>query len=196
MCHMKRGWSKLARDLAELGVWDEASPGEAAEQQQAVAGGAYPFTLPVFESVWFFTDGEDMAEFKTEAVLRAMAPALKRRGVVLTVGTVIANNGETYVVSINGRDCVLWTTEDARWSWLTATLRPLLMVNDLLVDAGAPVRVFTLHAGSNDGVSLLLDPAVVAAIQGSGLIKSHDLPELVRPETEAEHVARAGRWRR
>jgi hypothetical protein len=194
MHRTRRGWSKLAGDLAELGVWAEASPEAAAVQQQAVAGGAYPLTLPVFKPVWFRTDGEDMAEFKTEDVLRAMAPALKRHGVVLTVGTVIENNGETYVVSINGRNCVLWTAEDGRWSWLTATLRPLLMVNDLLDAAGATVRVSTLSVGSNDGVALLLNPAVVAAMRDSGVIKSRDLPELVRPETEAEHIVRAGRW--
>jgi hypothetical protein len=110
-----------------------------------------------------------------------MAPALRRFGVELRVHTVSDNNSGEYVVDINGRRCLVLDAGDwhGNLPWLLATVRPFAVVNGLLVEAGAPVRVHTLRAGGNDGLALLLDPAIVEVVRGSGLIYDRDLPEIV-----------------
>ena len=51
------------------------------------------------------------------------------------------------------------------------------MEHDLLAQAGTPVRVHTLHAGGNEGLALLLDPAIVDIVRSNGLIPNRDLPK-------------------
>jgi hypothetical protein len=60
------------------------------------------------------------------------------------------------------------------------------MVNELLAEAGAKVRVFTLCTGGNEGVAFLLDPEVPAAMARSGLFPPHEVPELPSPESRPQ----------
>ena len=172
----------LAHQLAEAGFWFGLPPAQARAQQREVAAGGYPFNCAVLDDVTFLADGEDLAEGDVEDVLREMAPALRRFGVELRVHTVSDNNSGEYVVDINGRRCLVLDAGD--WNgnlpWLLATVRPFAVVNDLLIEAGAPVRVHTLHTGGNEGMALLLDPAIVEVVRGSGLVSDRDLPEIVR----------------
>ena len=57
-------------------------------------------------------------------------------------------------------------------------VRPLAVVNDLLAETGTDVRAFTLSAGGNEGLALLLDPRVPGAMARSGLFGEDDMPEL------------------
>jgi hypothetical protein len=66
----------------------------------------------------------------------------------------------------------------AQRAWLVATVRPLAVINDLLAEAGAVPRIFTLYAGANFGVAWLLDPRIVAAVADSGLVEDDELPAL------------------
>ncbi|GIJ72191.1 hypothetical protein [Virgisporangium ochraceum] len=165
-----------------MGLWSGLPPAQARAQQRGVADGGYPFTCAVLDDMTFFADGEALAEGDVEDMLRGMAPALRRFGVDLRVQTV-SDDDDGYVVDISGRRCPVLDADDRhrRSAWLLATVRPLAVVDDLLVGAGAPVRVHTLHAGGNEGLALLLDPAVVEVVRASGLVADRDLPEPVRP---------------
>jgi hypothetical protein len=59
-----------------------------------------------------------------------------------------------------------------------STVRALAVVNDLLGEASATRRLFTLHAGTNEGIAWLVDPRIVAAIVDSGLGSKAALPAL------------------
>jgi hypothetical protein len=184
-----RRWKELARLLGDLGVWDGLPRETAAAQAKAVAKSQYPLNLDVFDAVTFLADGEDLAEGDVEQLLREMAPALQRHGVLLTVKALELPDSiaDRYVIEINGRRCLVWEPDD--WegyrAWYYATVRPLAVVNDLLADAGATVRVFTLYTGGNEGIALLLDPQVPAAMIDSGLFNQRDLPSLASHDCRA-----------
>jgi hypothetical protein len=83
-------------------------------------------------------------------------------------------------VDINERRYLILDADDWQYKspWIEATVHPLAVVNDLLTEAAARVRVFTLHTGRNEGQARLLDPAVVEAVRPSGLVEAGNLPEL------------------
>jgi hypothetical protein len=174
-----RRWARLARTLLDIGFWHGVPLEQMREQYRAVAAGDYPFTCEVLADVAFPADGEDLAEGRVEELLHAMAPVLARYGVALGVQRLSASEDE-YVLDINGRRCVVLDADDWRYNapWYEATVRPLAVVNDLLARAGSPTRVFTLYAGDNGGIALLLDPAVVDAVRHAGLLDQRDLPAL------------------
>jgi hypothetical protein len=68
-----------------------------------------------------------------------------------------------YVIAINGRRCVVWTPQDwvVNSAWAVASVRPFAVVNDLLAEAGAVPRLYTLYTGSNMGEAWLLDPRML-----------------------------------
>ncbi|WP_229068424.1 hypothetical protein [Actinoplanes sp. DH11] len=179
---------ELARQLRALGMWASLSEEEAAAAEQTVANGGYPFSIdePLEGVGWFFTDGEALAEGQIKWVLSTIEPALRRHGVDLQVEVVhqprVNDEEGDYIIAINGRPCVMWSQEDwpARRARRTATVRPLAVLNDLLAEAGATVRLFTLYTGAEDGISWLLDPRIVAAVTDSGLYKESDVPALAR----------------
>jgi hypothetical protein len=182
---MDQRWVELARTLRSLGLWQHLPEDGAAAAERKVVEDEYPLGSFGDEpgGTWFFVDGESMAEGGVGRVLGKMAPSLGTYGVDLQVRTVSmpvgAEEGD-YVVEINGRRCVVWTPADwaAKRAWETATVRPLAVVNDLLAEAGATPRLFTLRAGSDDATAWLLDPRVVAAIAGSGLLEDREVPAL------------------
>jgi hypothetical protein len=153
------------------------------EEQQAaralkVAAGEYPLWL-ITESRVVAADGEELAEGGVEEFLESLNPALAPFGVSLVVRSCPDDAGN-YVVAINGRMCTVITLDEAAQSksWFLATVRPLKLVNSLLSEAGADVQVFTLLAGGNDGIAILLDPRVPAAMRESGLFAERDVPLL------------------
>jgi hypothetical protein len=166
-------------------MWEHLPEDEAAAAERIVAEGNYPFVSLGEEPGlrFFFVDGEEMAERGVGRELRAMAPGLRTCGVELQIETVNCpsrvEDGD-YVVAINGRRCVVWRPEDwpAQRAWEVSTVRPLAVVNDLLAEAGATKRLFTLGAGANEGIAWLLDARVVAAIVDSGLVSEAGLPAL------------------
>jgi hypothetical protein len=185
---MDQQWAELAKTLRELGMWQHFSAADAAAGEEAVAQGAHPLggraTLDEEPGERFFNvDGETMAEGGVGRVLAEWAPALHRYGVDPRVELVSypdsVESGD-YVVTINGRRCVVWTPQDwvANSPWAVATVRPLAVLNDLLAEAGAVPRLYTLHTGSNDGEAWLLDPRIVAAITESGLLSADETPVL------------------
>lgn len=175
-------WAELAKVLGRLGMWDGLDPEAAAAQAAEVAAGGYPLTLPVFDGLSFDADGEDLAEGDVDVLLQEMAPALHRFGVDLQVRIVELPgvDEDPFLVEINGRICAVW--EPADWdsgrAWYVATVRPLAVVNELLAEAGARVRVHVLAPGENDGTAFLVDPRVVEAMRSSGLFQPKDLPQL------------------
>lgn len=86
-----------------------------------------------------------------------------------------------YVLALNGRLCLMWTDDDWKAPHRArqiATTRPFAVINDLLAEAGTPARLFTLYAGTNDGITWLLDTRIAAAVAGSGLIKDSEMRAL------------------
>jgi hypothetical protein len=176
----------LARTLRELGIWRDLSAPEVSEAEQAVANGGYPFRSHKADQGVrrFSVDGETMAEGGVIYVLKDMIPALRVHGVELQLENVnLPRVGDTegeYVVAINGHRCIVWTPEEKTTDrdWETATVRPLAVINGLLSEADATDRLFTVMAGTNDGVAWLIDPSIVAAVADSGLCEESDLPAL------------------
>lgn len=181
-------WAELARTLRALGLWQHLPAEEAAAGERAVAEGAHPLsgkaTLDEEPGLrYFYVDGETMSEAGVDRVLAEGAPVLRRHGVEPHIEMVSwpdsVEDGD-YVVTINGRRCVVWTPQDwvAKNSRAVSTVRPLAVINDLLAEAGAVPRIYTLYTGSNDGIAWLLDPRIVAAIADSGLIEEGEVPSL------------------
>jgi hypothetical protein len=179
---------ELARRLRELGMWENFSEEDAAVGERVVAEGAHPLggraTLDEEPGTRLFNvDGETMAEGGVGRVLAEWAPVLRRYGVELDVELVSypasVESGD-YVITINGRRCVVWTPQDwvAGSPWAVATVRPLAVINDLLAEAGAAPRIYTLYTGGNEGEAWLLDPRIVAAITESGLLEPDVTPAL------------------
>jgi hypothetical protein len=176
---------ELAQTLRQLGLWRhlpdaeaDAAEREVAEKERPLVGfGDEP------DGHWFFSDGEEMAEGFVRRELEDLAPRLRELGVDLHVEDVtrpISVEDGPHVVSINGRRCIVWSPQDwaERRAWRTAAVRPLGVINDLLAEAGATERLFTLYSGGNDGIIWLLDPRIVEAIAASGLKPEHDVPAL------------------
>ncbi|GAA3343974.1 hypothetical protein GCM10020358_45290 [Amorphoplanes nipponensis] len=185
---MDQRWAELARTLRALGLWQHLPADEAEAGERAVAEGAHPLggkaTLDEEPGLRLcYVDGETMAEGGVARVLAEWAPALRRHGVDPHIELVSypdsVEDGD-YVITINGRRCVVWTPQDwvANSPWAVATVRPLAVINDLLAEAGAVPRVYTLYAGGNDAEAWLLDPRIVAAIAESGLIREGAVPAL------------------
>jgi len=163
---MDRRRQRLAQALDETGLWRAAAPAERDAQLEAVRQGAYPLDLAVFDDACFPADGEKLAEGGVEALLQAMAPALAEHGLRLKVRR---HNG---IVMIND----LWCGDCA--TALAATTKPLGVVNNLLAQAGATVRIYTLYTGGSQGLAYLVDPKVIRALRLSGLYDRRELPQL------------------
>lgn len=182
---MDHRWADLALRLRSLGLWQHLSAEEADAAQRTVVETQWPFGSfdDDLDRFWFLVDGENMAERMVGEELAAMVPRLRELGVELRVDEVSTprsvQDGD-YVVAISGRRCVVWTPRDwvERRAWLTATVRPLAVINELLADAGAVPRLFTLYAGGNEGIAWLLDPRIVAAIADSALLEDQEVPAL------------------
>lgn len=165
-----------------LGLWRHLPVDVQTANIAAVAYGTHPWATTIAPDVQFFADGEDLAEGAVEAFLRELAAPLDALGVDLRVETVNQPESGAYVVSINGNAILLWDhrswTSDVEVEnpWLAATVRPLAALNALLANAGAVERFFTLYAGGNEGLALLIDPAVVAELVHSGLASRLELP--------------------
>ncbi|MEU4157783.1 hypothetical protein [Actinoplanes sp. NPDC026670] len=186
---MDQSYVEMARQLRELGWWQDFSAEDAATGERAVAEGAHPLggkaTLDEEPGSRFFeVDGEEMAEGGVARTLQVdLVPALREHGVDLRFELIdypgSVDSGD-YVIAINGRRCVVWTPAD--WAagnpWWVSTVRPLAVVNDLLAEAGAVPRLYTLYAGSNQGEAWLLDPRIAEVIAGSGVLKEESLPAL------------------
>jgi hypothetical protein len=177
-------WSALALRLARLGLWRHLPPAVAAEEVRRVAQGKNPFVLPDEDDGVrrFHVDGEAMAEGRVGDTLAAMAPVFAELGQPLTVEVVSrprrVEEGD-YVVAINGRRCRVLGPDDWRIGRpdYAATMRPLSVLNDLLAEAGSELRWFVLYPGTNFGLALLLDPAVVDAVAATGLIEPEQSPQ-------------------
>lgn len=163
---MDRRRQRLAQALDETGLWRSVEPADREAQLDAIRAGAYPLHLTVFDDVCFPADGEALADGRVEALLEAMAPALAEHGLRLKVRR---HNG---VAVINDLWCGGHETA------YEATVRPLAVVNALLAQAGAVVRVFTLYTGGSQGLAYLMDPRVAQAMRLSGLYDRRELPEL------------------
>jgi hypothetical protein len=115
--------------------------------------------------LWWGADGEDMAEAgEVECLLSAMAASLAKCGVSLAVETVSHPSVETpsYTVRINGETVELYRTRKkspsqpvGRDPWMACTIKPLAVVNELLVNAGSVFRVGIIDPGGNDGLAML-----------------------------------------
>jgi hypothetical protein len=176
----------LAKRLNELGLWRGLDEDQRSTAVQAVAGGAHPWSTEMAPSVSFFADGEDLAEEGVEDFLMEVAPSVKSLGVELDVTTELQDRGAdtVYAVTINGTRVEIYNglaafeRDDDTFAWFTAQNRPLARVNELLAAAGAKERFFILYPGTNDGLALLIDPDIPAAIALAGFTEPDEIPLL------------------
>jgi len=132
--------------------------------------------------VSFPADGEALAEGGVEQFVASLAPALQVLGVTVSATTLSSGDNGTYVVAIDGvvvrlYDASSWESKvESELPWYASTMKPLAVVNGLLKAAGAKERCFVLYPGGNEGVVLLIDPRIVAAVQAAGLAEGNELP--------------------
>ncbi|MBL7259558.1 hypothetical protein [Paractinoplanes lichenicola] len=170
----------LAAQLDRHGLWDHLPAAERAAARADVATGCYPFDFDLlFERITFFADGESLAEGGVERFLASLAPVLTRLGLTVDASTIRID--DTYVVTINGIECTVWTQADwdTREAWATATVRPLATVNQLL-EPLTSVRAHTLYTGGNEGLVHFIAPGVVTALRASGLLPAREIPALAK----------------
>ena len=174
----------LATALDAAGFWAE-HPDRVRLLGYVAAGGSPIAELPDSDRGWW-ADGEDAAEGDVEEMLLEMAPALAKRGVVLSVLTVDGPHDEGspgYAIRINGTGVELYrydpgepnlpATEDP---WLDCTIKPLAEVNRLLTLAGSADRMVVFYPGGNDGLAALLPMAAIDVLATSPAINDADRP--------------------
>ena len=121
-----------------------------------------------------------------EDFLALVAPAVRALGVELVVTTEVRGEGDDieYRVTINGETIEIYRglesfeQPDESFPWYAASVRPLARVNELLAGAGVKERFHLLYPGSNDGVALLIDPAIPDALRAAGLTDPNEMPLL------------------
>jgi hypothetical protein len=170
------GADVLAEVLENAGLWEDLPDAERQRRKNAVATGGWPFEG--LEHREFFVDGEDLAEYGVENFLVSVDAPLKARGVEITC---VRRSGDptsddVYAVDINGTAVQVWDSIDDPLMWLTATTRPIAVVNQLLAAAGSKDQMLVLYAGGNEGIGYFAPPAVAAAIRESGLFPEKEWP--------------------
>jgi hypothetical protein len=173
----------LARELADAGLWAHLPSDVQEAERRAIAAGGYPFASGNLDGfVMFPMDGEDLAEGGVEDFLITMRPGLERYGIPLEIDSNPSPDGpaeeDSYIIGINGIKCIILTEEelDSDYSWYLASVRPLIVINEILDQARFAVRVLTLNAGENDGFALLINLRIPAIMRESGLFKDRDIP--------------------
>ena len=162
-----------AKVLEEAGFWSQLPVDQQRGREQEFIDGTPP-DLTVEELGWW-TDGENLAEGDVETLLSEMTEALSARGVTLEVETIegphdLDSNG--YSIRINGVGLDLYRYDPASEllplsedPWKDCTVFPLACVNELLEGAGSSDRIVAFRPGGNDAFVLLLDQALIAAVE-------------------------------
>jgi hypothetical protein len=164
----------VGKRLLRWGAWDDpvmlavAGPEEFGEDSD---GGL----------LWWVADGEDLVEpGQVEGLLAAMTASLAKCGVSLSVETVSHPTVETpsYSVRVNGEMVELYRTRKGNPSeplgrdpWMACTMKPLSVVNALLVSAGSVFRVGVVDPGGNDGIAFLFPESYWARLLNSEVFK-------------------------
>ena len=100
----------------------------------------------------FWADGEELFERGADHLFDVLAPSLAECGLALDVVTLSdpyhappSSGAEEYILEINGMHCPVWTVEDDLErgnGWHLSTVRPLIVINELLEAVGARERVY------------------------------------------------------
>lgn len=115
------------------------------------------FIIEEENNLWWYSDGEDIAEYGVEDWLRKMEPALRKCNVVLTIQTLTSYDDERYAIRINDEDIELYSSIDScEDPWLDCTIKPIKKINELLASSNSTQRIMIINAGGNDGIALLL----------------------------------------
>lgn len=173
--------SRLAQDLADVGLWSHLPPHEQAAARDRVVAGDYPLNADQLDE-WIFVDCDTIAEGRGDEILNELAPLLHPYQVFLEVRRVMEDDLTGLV--INGIACDLWTpTDPFVFRRPGFTQWPFGVVNQLLEAAGATVRVHLLAPDTNFGTAHLLDPRIPAAMEASGLYPDRSIPRVAMPRT-------------
>jgi len=99
----------------------------------------------------FWADGEELFERGAEELFDVLAPSLAECGLALDVVALSdpyhepPSGDEEYILDINGMRCPVWTVEDDLEHGdgrHLSTVRPLIVINELLERVGARERVY------------------------------------------------------
>ncbi len=122
-------------------------------------------------------DAETLAEGGILDALERLRPHLELRGAVISSLSEVQNDGETYIVEVNGARYDVYSPAelagDPYLSWGLASETLFRIVNNLLADTSDD-RFFALNGG-NDLSGFFLPPAVVPHFAAAGTSK-RDLP--------------------
>jgi hypothetical protein len=143
--------AELAQALDEAGLWADLTEAERlAERRHVELTGVGLRCSLFYRDGLFVADGEELSERGAAELLAEMTPALATHGLALDV--VATSNpygppgGDDYVLEINGSRCTVWTRQEAEQSpsplWYESTLRPFIVINELLESVGARARLY------------------------------------------------------
>ena len=161
----------LAAALDAAGLWDGLTDEQrAAERRHVEQTGSWLRHEYSYRTKEFFADGEDLSEQGVLRLLDEMAPSLAETGLALDVAHISdpfrppPPETDDYILGINGIRCQIWSAAEAEAKshclWYEATVRPLIVINELLAHVGARERIYTNATGGNEGVAYLIPPQV------------------------------------
>jgi hypothetical protein len=138
--------------LDAAGLWDRFPEDVRAQERRHVedTGDDLRHCLD-YRDRQFWADGEELFERGAEDLFDVLAPSLAECGLALDVVALSdpypapSSGDEEYILEINGVHCPVWTVDDdleRGHGWHLSTVRPLIVINELLERVGARERVY------------------------------------------------------
>lgn len=148
----ERARAQYAARLDAAGLWDRFPEQVRAQERQHVekTGHDLRFCLN-YRDRQFWADGEELYERGADHLFDELAPSLAECGLALDVVALSdpyhepAPEREEYILEINGVRCPVWTLEDdlsRGRGWYVSTVRPLIVINELLEAVDSRERVY------------------------------------------------------
>jgi hypothetical protein len=187
-------YAARAARLDAAGLWDRLQEQLRAQERRHVelTGDDLRHGLD-YRDRQFFADGEELSERGVEHLLDELAPSLAECGLALDVVVLSdpyhapppgSEGSDEYRLEINGVRCPVWTLEDELQHgdrWYASTVRPLVVINELLGTVGARERVYAelgadcIYLLPMEARAVLTDPEVGRWSQSGLLLMERSL---------------------
>jgi hypothetical protein len=145
--------AQYAARLDAAGLWDRFPQDVRGRERQHVENTGDDLRHGLdYRDRQFWADGEELSERGAEDLFDVLAPSLAECGLALDVVALSdpyhapsPGSEKEYVLEINGVHCPVWTDEDDLEHGNgrhVSTVRPLIVINELLETVGARERVY------------------------------------------------------
>ncbi len=167
----RRDAAELVQALESMGFYKYLSPGDARAAKGQLPTNPRRFYLDAGRA--FEADAEDLAEGGVSELLEQMREVLTAEGCVVGK-TEDSYSEDGYTVLLDGRPYPMWTKSEGKRSWELTVKRTANLINHLLSGRSSE-RLFLLHGGE-DGLFVILDPAMQRLIAASGMFGKDSTP--------------------